>query len=145
MALAEAEEKQYASLRRTGDWGDALVTKSIRLSEQEAAEVARYLELVGGTEAALLKEAAVRGLRDIRLGRGILAYLEGAPTEEAERVAGLPRGPFLHALGEHGVTLLRGPSTIAEELEALLAAEAQAVEESDEEAAWDEDRPAPRP
>lgn len=122
----------------------AVVTKAIRLTEEEATEVARYLDLVGGTEAALLKEAALRGLRDIRLGRGILAYLEGAPTEEAERVAGLQRAPFLEALAQHGVALLRGTSTVAEELEALLDAEAQTAEASDDEARWRADRPTTR-
>src|SRR5438477_7437556 len=105
-----------------------MVTKSIRLTDEESAEVARYLDLVGGTEAALLKDATLRGLRDIRLGRGILAYLEGAMPEEAARIAGLPRAPFLEALAEHGVNLLRGSSRIADELETLLAAEAQAEE-----------------
>lgn len=100
-----------------------LVTKSIRLTEEEAEAVSDYLGLVGGTEAALLKEAALRGLRDIRLSQGILAYLEGAPPEEAARVAGLPRAPFLRSLADRGVTLLRGPSTIAQELEAIQAAE----------------------
>jgi hypothetical protein len=134
------------TLPREESWSEgALVTKSIRLTEEEAAEVARYLCLVGGTEAALLKEAALRGLRDIRLGRGILAYLEGAPREEAQRIAGLPRAPFLHALAEHGVTLLRGPSTIGEELEMLLAAEAQAAEGSDDETSWRPDQLNPRP
>lgn len=122
----------------------ALVTKSIRLTEQEAVEVADYLDLVGGTEASLLKEAALRGLRDIRLSRGILAYLDGAPAEEAERVAGLPRAPFLQALAERGVTLLRGPSTIGQELEALLSAEAEAAEEPDDEDSWRVGQPGPR-
>lgn len=125
---------------------DALITKSIRLTEEEAEEVSDYLDLVGGTEAALLKEAALRGLRDIRLSQGILAYLEGAPTEEAERVAGLPRAPFLQALADRGVTLLRGPSTIAQELEAVLAAEEKAAEgAADDVASGQAGPPAPRP
>jgi hypothetical protein len=101
-----------------------MVTKSIRLSESEAEEIAIYLNLVGGTEAALLKEATLRGLREIRLSRGILAYIEGVPPSEAARIAGLPRAPFLHALMDRGVTLLREPSTVGAELDALLAAEA---------------------
>ncbi len=103
-----------------------MVTKSIRLSETEAEEIAIYLNLVGGTEAALLKEATLRGLREIRLSRGILAYIEGVPPSEAARIAGLPRAPFLHALMDRGVTLLREPSTVGAELDALLAAEASA-------------------
>lgn len=115
--------------------GAAMITKSIRLDEAEATEIAGYLELVGGSEAALLKESAWRGFREIRLGRGILAYVEGAPVEEAARIAGLARAPFLHALSEHGVALLRGgESTIETELEALFTAEGAANSEDDDKA-----------
>jgi len=103
-----------------------MVTKSIRLSETEAEEIAVYLDLVGGTEAALLKEATLRGLREIRLSRGILAYIEGVPPSEAARIAGLPRAPFLHALMDRGVALLHEPSAVRAELDAVLAAEASA-------------------
>jgi len=60
----------------------AVMTMSMRLTDAEAEEVASYLELVGGSEAALLKEAALRGLREIRLARGVLASIEEAPVEE---------------------------------------------------------------
>ena len=100
-----------------------MVTKSIRLSDAEAREVATYLSLVGGTEAALLKEATLRGLREIRLSRAVAAYTEGASSSEAARIAGMPRAPFLQALMDRGVAVLRGPSGVEAELEALLAAE----------------------
>ncbi len=103
-----------------------MVTKSIRLSDEEAAAIADYLGRVGGTEAALLKEATLRGLRDIRVARGVSAYVEGAPMEEAARIAGLPRAPFLQALADRGVALLRGPSSVGDELAALRNAEAAA-------------------
>ena len=107
-------------------WSGTVVTKSIRLSDAEAREIAGYLELAGGTEAALLKEAALRGLRDIRLSHGVMAYVDGAPPDEAARIAGLPRAPFLQALADRGIALLRGPSSVRSELEALFAAEAAA-------------------
>lgn len=100
-----------------------MVTKSIRLSDAEARELAAYLSLVGGTEAALLKEATLRGLREIRLARAVTAYIDGASSSEAARIAGLPRAPFLQALMDRGVAVLRGPSSVEAELEALLAAE----------------------
>lgn len=100
-----------------------MVTKSIRLSESESREVAGYLEMVGGTEAALLKEAALRGLREIRISHGVLAYIEGRPPDEAARIAGLPRAVFLQTLMDRGVAVLRGPSSVGAELDALLAAE----------------------
>jgi hypothetical protein len=100
-----------------------VVTKSIRLSDAEAGEVAAYLRLVGGTEAALLKEATLRGLREIRISRAVAAYTEGASSEEASRIAGLPRAPFLQVLVERGVHILRGPGSVTAELDALTAAE----------------------
>lgn len=114
-----------------------MITKSIRLSEREAEEVARYLQVVGDSEAALLKDAALRGFQEIRLGRGILANVDGAPFGEAAGIAGLARGPFLHALSERGIALLRGESTIGVELDALIAAEEAAA------AADDGNEPAP--
>jgi hypothetical protein len=100
-----------------------VVTKSIRLSDAEAGEVAAYLRLVGGTEAALLKEATLRGLREIRISRAVAAYTEGASSGEASRIAGLPRAPFLQLLIDRDLHLLRGAGSVAAELEALVAAE----------------------
>jgi predicted HTH domain antitoxin len=103
-----------------------VVTKSIRLSDAEAREIAGYVELVGGSEAAILKEALLRGLREIRLSRGIAAYVEGGTLDETASIAGLPRAPFLHVLMERGVVVLRGPDAVRSELETLLEAEAAA-------------------
>jgi hypothetical protein len=100
-----------------------VVTKSIRLSESESRDIAGYLAMVGGSEAALLKEAALRGLREIRISHGVLAYVEGRPPEEAAQIAGLPRAVFLQTLMERGVAVLRGPSSVGAELDTLLAAE----------------------
>jgi hypothetical protein len=112
MLLAEAEA--------------SVITKSIRLTEAEAEEIAGAVRVMGGTEAGLLKEATLRGLRDIRVSRGVWAYLEGASVEEAAAVAGLPRVLLLEALVERGVSLLRDPANVQGELEALRAAEAAA-------------------
>ena len=99
-----------------------MVTKSIRLSEAEARDVAAYVEMVGGSEAALLKEAALRGLREIRLSRAVAAFTEGASSSEAAHIAGLPRAVFLDELMERGVHVLRGPGSVAAELEGYFAA-----------------------
>lgn len=112
-----------------------MITKSIRIDEAEAAEISSYLQLVGGTEASLLKEAVERGFRDVRLSRGVLAYLDGAPTAEAARIAGLPRALFLHSLAERGIALLRGESSVGAELGALFHAEAATDTASEADAA----------
>jgi len=104
-----------------------VITESIRLSDAEAREVAADRGLVGGTEAALLEEATLRGLREIRRSRAVAADTAGASSSGAARIAGLPRAPFLQALMDRGVALLRGPSAVETEMDALVAAEDAAI------------------
>ena len=91
-------------------------TKSIRLSDEEAASLREYVELSGEVEAVALKRAAMRGLREFRLDQAILAYINGRDSATAAAIAGLPRARFLEVLAERGVALLDGPSTVAEEV-----------------------------
>jgi hypothetical protein len=64
-------------------------TKSIRLSDEEAASLREYVELSGEVEAVALKRAAMRGLREFRLDQAILAYINGrdSATEEVTELA----------------------------------------------------------
>ncbi len=96
-----------------------MVTKSIRLSESEAADLRDYLDATGEVEAQVLKRAAMRGLRELRIEQGILAFLKGSWSSEAARIAGIPRAEFLWLLMEKGIPLLDGPATLSEELEHL--------------------------
>ncbi|MBI3971201.1 MAG: DUF433 domain-containing protein [Chloroflexi bacterium] len=105
--------KKQAEARR------AMITKSIRLTEEEAAQVRQYVEATGEVEAAVLKRAMLRGLKDIRLERGILAYLEGHGASEAAAIAGLGHAEFLWELMERGVQVLKGPSHMAKTLDRL--------------------------
>jgi hypothetical protein len=97
----------------------AMPTKSIRLSEQEAAELRQYLAATGEVEAVALKRAAMRGLKDLRQEQALLTYLEGRGAFEAAQIAGLSRAEFLQLLVEKGITVLEGPSTLGAELDAL--------------------------
>jgi predicted HTH domain antitoxin len=94
-------------------------TKSIRLTEEEEAALRQYVQATGEVEATALKRAALRGLREMRLEQGILAYLNGASSSEAAEIAGLPRAIFLQTLIDKGVTILTGPSNLASELRNL--------------------------
>jgi predicted HTH domain antitoxin len=94
-------------------------TKSIRLTEAEAEELRRYVDASGEVEATALKRAALRGLRDLRLEQGILAYLKDRDSAAAAEVAGLGRAEFLQVLLDRGITILEGPSTLLEEAGAL--------------------------
>ncbi len=94
-------------------------TKSIRLTDEEASLVRDYAARTGEVEASVLKRATLRGLREMRLDDGILAYLATRDSSYAAEVAALPRAIFLQTLIDKGVTILDGPSTLAEELRAL--------------------------
>jgi predicted HTH domain antitoxin len=96
-----------------------LTTKSIRLTEAEAAELREYLDISGEIEAVALKRAAIRGIRELRLAEAIRVYLDEHDTEHSARIAGLPRAQFLHVLTEKGIPVLAGPSSLAAELEGL--------------------------
>jgi hypothetical protein len=84
-------------------------TKSIRLTDEEAASLRAYVAATGEVEAAILKRAMLRGLADLRLEQGILAYLNGDDAAVAAELAGIPRAMFLQALIDRGITILDGP------------------------------------
>ena len=96
-----------------------LTTKSIRLTEEEVADLHEYLEVSGEVEAVALKRAAVRGIRELRLAEAIRVYLDERDSEHGARIAGLPRAQFLHVLTEKGIGILDGPSSLASEMEGL--------------------------
>ena len=96
-----------------------LTTKSIRLTDAEAAELREYLDLTGEVEAVALKRASLRGLRELRLAEAIRVYLDESDSAFAARVAGLPRAQFLHVLAEKGIRVLDAPSSLEAELEGL--------------------------
>ncbi|MGH6915755.1 MAG: hypothetical protein ACREH3_18865, partial [Geminicoccales bacterium] len=60
----------------------------------------------------VLKQAALAGLRELRLERAIQAYRDGAGSAEAAELAGLGRAEFLWELMEAGVVILEGPSNL---------------------------------
>jgi predicted HTH domain antitoxin len=94
-------------------------TRSIRLSEAEANEIRQLRAETGEAEESLLRRAALRGIRDLRLELSIQAFSNGRGSAEAAAIAGLPRAIFLDLLADRGVTLLEGPSTLGAEAEAL--------------------------
>lgn len=93
-----------------------MVTRAIRLGEEETASLHEFAERIGEDEAIALREAALRGLREYWLGKAFAAYCEHGDSYEAAEIAGLPRAIFLWEMAEHGEVMLQGPSTLAEEL-----------------------------
>lgn len=96
-------------------------TKSIRLTDDEAADLQRYVAVTGEVEATVLKRAAMRGLRKMRLEQGILAFRSGAGSAEGAEIAGLPRAIFLNKLMDRGVPLLDDSYDFPAELESIAA------------------------
>lgn len=94
-------------------------TKSVQLSDDDAATLHELLAATGESETAILQRATARGIQELRVERGLIAYQRGADSQEAATIAGLPRAAFLDMLAEHGITMLHGPSTLASELDAL--------------------------
>ncbi|MGE0541607.1 MAG: hypothetical protein AB7R89_15640 [Dehalococcoidia bacterium] len=113
--------------------------KSIHLTDDELAALDDLSAVTGEPAAAVLKRAALRGVKELRLEQGLLVYLQGADSADAAAIAGLPRAAFLDRLAERGIPLLAGPSTLASELDYLarrfgssrLAAAAATLTESD--------------
>jgi Arc/MetJ-type ribon-helix-helix transcriptional regulator len=101
--------------------GVEVLTKSIRLTEQEAQDLEELVKSSGEVEASVLKRAALRGLRDERVDKAVLRYLNGASSSEAAALANVPRAKFLDLLAEKGITILDAPSSVPEELEAVAA------------------------
>jgi hypothetical protein len=94
-----------------------VLTKSIRLTDEEANELDEVVRLSGEVEASVLKRAALRGLREDRIERAVLLYLRGAATSEAASFARVPRARFIDLLVDKGITVLESPSSLSEELD----------------------------
>lgn len=80
-------------------------TKSIRLSDEEQRLVDLYLEITGEVEATFLKRAAMRGVREEMLERGLMAFVSGTPSSVAAQMAGVDRRTFLDALIERKIPM----------------------------------------
>jgi hypothetical protein len=80
-------------------------TKSIRLSDEEQRLVELYLEITGEVEATFLKRAAMRGVHEEMLERGLMAFVSGASSSVAAQMAGVDRQTFLNALIERRIPM----------------------------------------
>jgi predicted HTH domain antitoxin len=96
-----------------------MLTKSIRLSDEEAHDLEELVLATGEVEASVLKRAALRGLREERRDRAVLLFMNGASSSEAATFARMPRARFLDHLADRGVAFLDAPSTVPEGLETL--------------------------
>ena len=96
------------------------VTKSIRLTVEEAAEL---VQLVAGTayaEATLLRQWVLAGMQQFRVVEAIRAYQEGhMDVRYAAQHTHLPVAVFLEEMATRKVALLDAPDAFGPGLEAL--------------------------
>jgi predicted transcriptional regulator len=94
-------------------------TKTIRLRDAGADELQQLLSERGESEEFVLRQAVLRGIRDLWIEQGIRAFEAGRGSTVAAQVAGLPHAEFVHPLIDRGVLMLNGPTSLAADVEAL--------------------------
>ncbi len=75
------------------------------LDRARAESFGEYAELTGEPEAVVLARSSIRGLREERFKRGLLAYLGGTSSFEAAGIAGVDRHTFLVRAADMGAII----------------------------------------
>ncbi len=87
------------------------ITKSIRLTPDEADELARAAQETAATESALMKKWILEGLRAQKLERAIQAYMRReVDLRGGAALAGVSYNRFLRELQARRVVVLEDPS-----------------------------------
>lgn len=99
------------------------ITKSIRLTSEEAKELAHIVEETAYAEAALMRQWVISGMQQFRVTEAIRAYQEGHVDLRtvAER-ARLPAAALLEEMAARKVAVLEHPDAFGPGLETLRAA-----------------------
>jgi hypothetical protein len=96
------------------------VTKSIRLTPEEADELGRLVEGTAYAEAALLRQWVLAGMQQFRVTEAIRAYQEGhVDLRAAAERARLPVAVLLEELAARKVAVLEDADAFGPGLEAL--------------------------
>ena len=96
------------------------VTKSVRLTPQEAEELGRLVEETPYAEAALLRQWVLAGMEQFRVAEAIRAYQEGhVDLRAAAERANLPMGALLEEMAVRKVAVLEAVDAFGPGLEAL--------------------------
>lgn len=96
------------------------VTKSIRLTPDEAAELAHLVEGTAYAEAALLRQWVLTGMQQFRIAEAIRAYQDGhMDIRQAAEQAHLPVAVFLEELAARKVAVLEACDAFGPGLTAL--------------------------
>ncbi len=96
------------------------VTKSVRLTTDEAANLAQLVAGTAYAEAALLRQWVLAGMQQFRVAEAVRAYQDGdMDVRQAAAQAHLPVAVFLDELSARKVALLDQSDAFGPGLEAL--------------------------
>jgi hypothetical protein len=96
------------------------VTKSVRLTPDEASELAQLVEGTAYAEAALLRQWVLTGMQQFRVAEAIRAYQDGqVDIWQAAEQAHLPLTVFLEELSARKVAVLEDLDAFGPGLDAL--------------------------
>jgi hypothetical protein len=96
------------------------VTKSIRLTPDEATDLAQLVAGTAYAEAALLRQWVLTGMQQFRVAEAIRAYQDGAmDIRQAAARAQLPVAVFLEELAARKVAVLEDPDAFGPGVAAL--------------------------
>lgn len=99
------------------------VTKSIRLTLDEAEELGHLVEGTAYAEAALMRQWVLAGMHHFRISEAIRAYQEGyLDLRAAAEQARIPVAVLLEEMAARKVAVLEQPDAFGPGLEALRAA-----------------------
>ena len=98
------------------------ITKSVRLTEDEAHELEKLAAESAATESALMRRWILDGMRTFRIEQAVGAYRrDEVSLREGAAMAGIPIGVFVEELAERHVVILDNAESFTEELENLRA------------------------
>lgn len=96
------------------------ITKSIRLTHEEAEELAYLVEGTAYAEAALMRQWVLSGMEQFRVNEAIRAYQEErVDLRQAAEQAKLPVAVFLEEMATLKVAVLETPDAFGPGLEDL--------------------------
>lgn len=84
-----------------------MITKSVRLTSDEAQELARAAQQTAATESALMKKLILEGLQAQKLDRAIQAYMRReVDLRGGAALAGVSYNRFLHQVQARHIVIL---------------------------------------
>lgn len=99
------------------------VTKSIRLTEEEAGTLAQLVEDHAASESSLMRQWVLRGMRQFRIDQAAAAYQrDEVDLRGGAAMADVPIGVFVDELAARRITVLDDPDLFGQEIASLRAA-----------------------